>query len=80
MDSCRYSYGGDDVDFAARYAAMSSEGMAQTAAVADAVGYVFPDLAGDRKRLFHSLARNPINLWHARARRTHTSYGDMCCP
>jgi predicted glycosyltransferase involved in capsule biosynthesis len=73
-------YGGDDVDFAARYEALCRDRLVHPAEVADAVGYVFPDPAADRRRLFHSLARTRTNVRDAGARRTHTSYGDMCCP
>lgn len=49
-------YGGDDIDFNARYDLLSQRGLATPAEVRSE-GYVFPDPARDAKRLFHSLPR-----------------------
>jgi predicted glycosyltransferase involved in capsule biosynthesis len=51
-------YGGDDLDFNARYEALVQQGLARPAEVAGE-GYVFPDPAKDVKKLFHSLPRDP---------------------
>ncbi len=52
------TYGGDDVDFNARYDRLCREGLARPAEVRGE-GYVYPDPARDVKRLFHSLSRHP---------------------
>ena len=49
-------YGGDDVDFNARYADLCRRGLARPAEVAG-LGYVYPDPARDARGLFHSLPR-----------------------
>jgi hypothetical protein len=50
-------YGGDDIDFNARYRELCRRGLAQPEEVRGA-GYVYPDPAHDVKRLFHSLRDN----------------------
>src|SRR5262249_23087283 len=52
------AYGGDDIDFNARYRRLCEQGLARPEEVAGE-GYVFPDPARDVKRLFHSLPRSP---------------------
>jgi hypothetical protein len=52
-------YGGDDVDFNARYDRLCAAGGARQAAVSPALGYVFPNPARDVAGLFHSLSRTP---------------------
>jgi GT2 family glycosyltransferase len=47
-------YGGDDVDFNARYAELCRRGLARPEEVRGE-GYVYPDPAADVRRLFHSL-------------------------
>jgi predicted glycosyltransferase involved in capsule biosynthesis len=47
-------YGGDDLDFNARYQELCRRGQARPEEV-QGIGYVFPDPARDVKRLFHSL-------------------------
>lgn len=49
-------YGGDDIDFNARYRALCGRGLARPEEVLGE-GYVFPDPARDAMRLFHSLGR-----------------------
>jgi hypothetical protein len=49
-------YGGDDLDFNARYDHLCGDGLARPAEVAGE-GYVFPNPARDVKRLFHGLSR-----------------------
>jgi predicted glycosyltransferase involved in capsule biosynthesis len=49
-------YGGDDVDFNARYRRLCERGQARPEEVRGA-GYVFPDPARDARGLFHSLGR-----------------------
>lgn len=49
-------YGGDDIDFNARYEALCHAGLARPAEIRG-LGHVFPDPARDVKGLFHSLAR-----------------------
>ena len=50
-------YGGDDVDFNARYREICRRGLAMPEEVRGK-GYVFPDPARDVKNLFHSLPRS----------------------
>lgn len=50
-------YGGDDVDFNARYDQLCTLGRARPAEVAAAAGFVYPDPARDARGLFHTLAR-----------------------
>lgn len=50
------SYGGDDIDFNARYAELCRRGLARQEEVAG-LGYVYPNPARDTRRLFHSLIR-----------------------
>jgi predicted glycosyltransferase involved in capsule biosynthesis len=49
-------YGGDDVDFNARYARLCAQGRAQPEDVAGE-GFVYPDPAKDAKNMFHSLRK-----------------------
>jgi predicted glycosyltransferase involved in capsule biosynthesis len=50
------SYGGDDVDFNARYDRLCAAGLARPAEVLGE-GFVYPDPGRDVKKLFHGLAR-----------------------
>lgn len=52
-------YGGDDIDFNARYDAICRLGRARHADIR-AQGYVFPDPAKDPMKLFHSLSREVL--------------------
>lgn len=49
-------YGGDDVDFNARYAALVARGLARPEDVSGE-GFVYPDPAADARGLFHRLSR-----------------------
>lgn len=67
-------YGGDDIDFNARYEALCRQGLAQPEEMASVEGYVFPDPARDHKGLFHKLPRDDIqiaDLIHRRNMRHH---------
>jgi predicted glycosyltransferase involved in capsule biosynthesis len=50
-------YGGDDIDFNARYDLLCAAGLAQPAGVSGE-GFVYPDPGRDVKRLFHTLRRD----------------------
>jgi predicted glycosyltransferase involved in capsule biosynthesis len=51
-------YGGDDIDFNARYDRLCDLGLARPAEV-QGHGYVYPNPAQDERKMFHSLSREP---------------------
>jgi predicted glycosyltransferase involved in capsule biosynthesis len=50
-------YGGDDIDFNARYDQLCTAGLARPASVMGE-GFVYPDPGRDVKKLFHKLPRD----------------------
>lgn len=71
------AYGGDDVDFNERYAALCRRGLARPAEVGG-LGYVYPDPARDVCRLFHTLrSAEAMSPGHRSSGAPHESRPDL---